>query len=341
MTPRKIVIRGPNWVGDAVLAVPAIKAVRRQFPDARITLMVRPWVAGLFRPPTFVDEVWTHPRPGRTAWIPTALETRRRDFDLALLLPNSFESAWTAFAGRVPVRIGYATDSRRWLLTHPVRRRREKVHQVDYYMALVRESFGIRELRPDIGLVATPEDRDRARRLLADNGIDPTAGILVVNPGAAFGSAKRWFEDRFADVADRLWERRHLTTVMVGSATERGIAARIRDAMSTPAAILSGDTDLETLRGVLSLASMVITNDSGPMHLAAALGVPTLAVFGSTDAEVTGPVGPRARLVRHEVSCSPCLLRECPIDHRCMKGVTVDQVSDAALEMLAAGTAPA
>lgn len=334
MTPAKIVIRGPNWVGDAVLSIPAMKAVRERFPAAEITLLVRPWVAGLFRSAPFVDDVWTRPKPGVTAWIHTAREMRRRGFDLALLLPNSFESAWTAFAGGVPARVGYATDTRRWLLNPPVPLPEGRPHQSEYYMRLVEDAFG-EVPRPDVRISASPDETAAARRLLSKHRVDADRGLLVLCPGAAFGSAKRWFGDRFAAVADRLAEERGLRVAIVGSAPERAIAERIQAELARPAAMLCGETDLETLLGVLSLASLVVTNDSGPMHMAAALGVPTVAVFGPTDADVTGPVGPRTRVVRRPVACSPCMLRECPIDHRCMDRVGVDAVVRAARQLTA------
>jgi heptosyltransferase-2 len=336
-TPDKIVIRGPNWIGDAILGVPAMKAVRERFPAARITLLVRPWVAGLFHSAPFIDEVWTRPRPGATEWIKTAREMRRRRFDIALMLPNSFESALTTYLGGVPDRVGYATDRRGWLLNRSVERPRKKMHQVDYYLNLVDVAFdspGRPDIAPDIAIAATEEELSGARRLLADSGIDATSGFLVVNPGAAFGSAKRWNEERFAAVADRLAGQTSLQVVMIGSESERPIAERIKLLMDESGVVLNGRTDLETLVGVLAQASLMITNDSGPMHMAAALGVRTVAIFGSTDAEVTSPVGPRTRVVHHEVSCSPCLLRECPIDHRCMDAVTVDEVSNAAMELM-------
>jgi heptosyltransferase-2 len=329
MEPHSIVIRGPNWVGDAVLSVPAIKAVRARFPHSKITLMVRPWVGGLFRSAPFIDEVWMRPRPRVRDWYPTVREIRQRGFDLALLLPNSFESALTVFAAGVPSRVGYVSDGRGFLLTQRVARPIEKRHQVAYYLDLIRSVFGVVE-EPTTELVASEAERDGARQLLKSEGLDPEAGLLVLNPGAAFGSAKRWHEDRFAQVADQIVEEFQLQTVVVGSASETPIARRIRDRMKHPAVALTGRTDLETLMGVLSLTSLMITNDSGPMHMGAALGIPTVAIFGSTDAEVTRPSGPRTHVVKHEVSCSPCLLRECPIDHRCMEAVTVDDVFEAA-----------
>ena len=314
------------------MSVPAMKAVRNRFPNAEITLLVRPWVAGLFHSAPFVDSVWSRPKPGLGEWIRTAREIRQRKFDMAVLFPNSFESALTVFAGGVPERTGYATDARGMLLTQSVTVPTGKRHQVAYYLDLVESLFGpVSE--PTLEITATEEERQAARALLRNASVDPTKGILIINPGAAFGSAKRWHEDRFARVADQLAEELKLQIVIVGSNSERSVGERVQNLIEQPAAVLSGQTDLETLVGLLAEASLVIMNDSGPMHIAAALGVPTVAVFGSTDAEVTSPVGRRTRVVRHQVECSPCLLRECPIDHRCMEAVTVDQVFEAAISL--------
>jgi heptosyltransferase-2 len=163
--------------------------------------------------------------------------------------------------------------------------------------------------------------------------VDESERYLVLNPGAAYGSAKRWGEDRFAETADLL-AAQGLRTVIVGSETERSIAERIRERMHQPAAVLNGKTSLETLIGILSQASLVVTNDSGPMHLAAALGVPTVAIFGPTDESVTSPCGPRTRIVREHVDCSPCMLRDCPIDHRCMTRVSAETVARAANDLM-------
>lgn len=331
MTPRKIVIRGPNWLGDAVLGVPAMKAVRERFPEATITLLIRNSVAGLFNSAPYIDELWT--RPGTTNWIQTAREMRRRRFDLALLLPNSFESALTVFLGGVRYRVGYATDARGWLLNRSVQLPPGKPHQLDYYLNLVDAAFGP-GTHPDVEITPTEEELVSARKLLINAGVDPSAKFLVVNPGAAFGSAKRWFEQRFAAVADRLAEEMNFQVLMIGSAGERLISENIQKLMKMPSHVLSGQTNLETLIGLLAQASVMVTNDSGPMHMAAALGVPTVAVFGPTDADVTSPVGPYTRLIRHDVECNPCLLRECPIDHRCMDRVTIDEVFDAVGELL-------
>jgi len=331
---RKILIRGPNWVGDSVLAIPAMKAVRARFPDAEITLLVRPWVAGLFSSAPFVDKVWSEEKPsGLGDWIRITRDMRNRRFDLALLLPNSFESALMMFLGRVPERVGYATDGRQWMLTNAVTADSSVGHQVNYYLNLAKVLSATAD-RPSIEIEATRQERESARTLLATEGIPHTSRFIVLNPGAAYGSAKRWHEDRFATVADRLAIELGVHVAIIGSEAERPTANQIRDRLKSTTAVLSGKTSLEMLIGVLAESSLMITNDSGPMHIAAALGVPTVAIFGSTDEKATGPYGPRTRIVKHAVDCSPCLLRECPIDHRCMNLVTVDDVCRAARELI-------
>jgi lipopolysaccharide heptosyltransferase II len=337
MQTEKILIRGPNWVGDAVLAIPAIKAVRERFSRAEITLLVRPWVAGLFTSAPFVDRVWSEEKPtGPAEWIRITRDIRVRKFDVALLLPNSFESALMIFLGGIPRRIGYATDARRWMLTNAIAPRRGRQHQVQYYLELVKSLSASVDV-PSIEVHATVEERRGARTLLNAEGIPCDRRFMVLNPGAAYGSAKRWHVDRFADVADTLAHELQLQVALIGSESEQPIAEQIRSRMKSPAAILTGRTSLETLIGVLAESSLMITNDSGPMHIAAALGVPTVAVFGSTDERVTGPWGPRTRIVKNPVECSPCLLRDCPIDHRCMNGVTVEDVCNAAKNLIGAG----
>ena len=330
----KILIRGPNWVGDAVLAIPAMKAIRARFPGAEITLLVRPWVAGLFSSAPYIDKVWTENKPKTlTSWIRITRDIRKREFDLSLLLPNSFESALMMFIGGVRHRVGYATDGRGWMLTDAVPKTTGRQHQMDYYLNLAKVVSAATD-RPSISIEATVSERDSARQLLAAQGIPSGAAFLVLNPGAAYGSAKRWHQDRFADVADNLASQLGLHVAIIGSEPERAIANQVCERMTRRPAVLNGKTSLETLIGVLAESSLMITNDSGPMHIAAALGIPTVAIFGPTDETNTGPSGPHTRIVKHTVECSPCLLRECPIDHRCMNAVTVEEVCRAAKELM-------
>ena len=330
----KILIRGPNWVGDAVLAIPAMRAVRERYPGAEITLLVRPWVAGLFSSARFIDNLWSESKPiTMRHWIRVTRDIRQRKFDVALLFPNSFESALMTFMGRVRQRIGYATDGRSWMLTSAVETAAEQRHQIYYYLDLAKTLSATAD-SPSIEIEATAPERTSARQLLAEEGIGRSARFLVLNPGAAYGSAKRWHQNRFADVADHLASDLGLKVAIIGSESEREIADRVRAQMRVGTALLNGRTSLETLIGVLAESSLMITNDSGPMHIAAALGIPTVAIFGSTDEKITGPCGPHTRVIKHPVECSPCLLRECPIDHRCMDAVTVDEVCRAAKELV-------
>lgn len=327
-------MRGPNWVGDAVLAIPAMKAVRERFPDAEITLLVRPWVAGIFKSAPFIDHLWSEPQPASFRdWLRITRTIRKNAYDLALLFPNSFESAIMMFLGRVPQRVGYATDGRRWLLTNRLRPSKAKRHQVHYYLDLA-AALSANIARPSIGISATSEEKAQAAKLLASQGIAAGRRYLVLNPGAAYGSAKRWGEEGFAAAGDALAAELDLDVVIVGSEMERSLAETIRKKMRSRVAVLNGRTSLETLIGVISDATLVLTNDSGPMHIAAALGVPTVAIFGATDDAVTGPIGSRTRVVREPVECSPCMLRECPIDHRCMTRVSAESVCHAAREVL-------
>jgi heptosyltransferase II len=334
MPLKKILMRAPNWVGDSVLAIPAMKAVRETFPEAEITLLARPWVAGVFKGAWFIDHLWSEPRPASMGdWIRITRGIRRNRFDLALLFPNSFESAAMVFLGRVPRRIGYATDGRRWLLTNSLKPGRTKRHQVHYYLDLA-GSLSAPVDKPSIEIEASAEDKAQAASLLVSEGIVEGRHFLVLNPGAAYGSAKRWREEGFAEAGDLLAEEFGLDVAIIGSELERSIAERIKQRMHSRVAVLNGKTSLETLIGVISKSSLVLTNDSGPMHIAAALGVPTVAVFGPTDDAVTGPYGPRTRVVKEPVECSPCLLRECPIDHRCMLRVSAAAVCRAARELI-------
>jgi len=327
-------MRGPNWVGDAVLAIPAIKAIRQKFPEAEITLLVRPWVAGVFTSAPFVDKVWSEPRPaGLGDWVRLARSIRKQRFDMAVLFPNSFESAAMIFLGRVPQRVGYATDGRSWMLTQSMKPSSEKRHQVHYYLDLA-SAVSAAVDHPSIEIQASSEERSQARKLLASVGIPQDRRFLVLNPGAAYGSAKRWGEDRFAEAGDALAAELGIDVVIIGSEKERSIAERVQGLMRNRVAVLNGKTSLETLIGVISESSLVLTNDSGPMHIAAALGVPTVAVFGPTDDVATGPYGLKTRIIRQPVDCSPCMLRDCPIDHRCMTRVSAEAVASAARELL-------
>jgi lipopolysaccharide heptosyltransferase II len=321
-----LVVRAPNWVGDAVLSLGAVRDLRRNFPGARLEMLARPWVAPLYEAVSEVDAV--RPSGGLRADV----RDLRGRFDAAVLLPNSFAAALAVRAAGIPERWGYATDGRGALLTRKARVPREVRgrSQVYYYRAMLAGIGLTVSATPDVRLSAPAAWMDRAAALLGGPG--PWIGL---NPGAFFGSAKRWVPERYAAAGERLARESGARIAIVGGAPERPLGEAIAAALSVPARVLCGETTLGELVGVLSRLRLLLTNDSGPMHLAAALGVPVVAVFGPTDWRETGPVGDRHRLVREPVPCSPCLLRECPIDHRCMRRVGVERVLGEARALLA------
>jgi heptosyltransferase II len=314
----KILIRATNWVGDAVMCLPALQAIRERFPDAHIAVLAKPWVADLYRHGNFVDEVIPFVEKWRTAW-----NLRSRGFDCAILLQNAFEAALLVRLAAIPNRIGYNRDGRGFLLTQavPVPKPGEiPRHERFYYLELLRRAGVIDNLPdtiPNIGM----------HRPSACGS--PTIGI---SPGAAYGSAKRWLPERFAEAAGRLAKERGANIALFGSKDERGLCEQVAGLLKgIPVTNYAGQTSLAEFIERAAGCELFLTNDSGAMHIASALGVPTVAIFGATDEIATGPIGPHARVVREPVECSPCLLRECPIDHRCMTRVTTDRVVQAAL----------
>jgi heptosyltransferase II len=341
--PASLMVRATNWLGDAVMTTPALAAVREGFPDARIVLLARPLVAELFRYHPDVDEVMVYERPGRhdgaIGRLRLAGELRLRRFDGALLFQNAFDAALIAFLGRIPERAGYPTDGRRILLTLPVPLTPGILerHEVEYYLCLL-EGLGIpRPVPAVLKLGVTEQEREAMATRLASLGIGRGAPIVTINPGATYGSAKRWYPDRFAAVADALSAEWGTAVVVIGSAAEAPLAGEIEAAMRNLPVNLAGKTTVRELMALLSLSSFLVTNDSGPMHIGAALGVPLVAIFGPTDWRRTSPWSPSAKVVRVEIDCSPCRRRVCDRGHECMLGVTPGMVVDAARQLLPGG----
>jgi len=327
---RRLLVRAPNWLGDVVLSLAAVRDLRRNFPDARIEVLARSWVAGLYGAVAEVDGIRT------SHGFLANVRSIRGVFDAVVLLPNSIRSALQAFVARIPERWGYATDGRRALLTRAVRVPAEVrgESQVYYYRAML-GGLGLEvSASADVSIRCPDAWAAYGARTLAEPG--PWVGL---NPGAAYGTAKRWLPARYAAVGDLLGRRLGARVAILGGAAEEPLGRAIAAAMRSRARVLCGDTTIPELVGVMSSLSLLVTNDSGPMHVAAALGVPLVAIFGPTDWEETAPRALRQRLVRQPVECAPCLLRECPIDHRCMTGVTVDRVVEEAQVLLAGGHA--
>lgn len=340
----RIVVRAPNWLGDAVMSLPALRALRARFPEAHLAVHARPWVAGLYSRESCVNEVLTYSaRPGVGDWAgrrKAARELAARDFEAALLLPNSFDSALVMWLAGIPRRIGYRRDLRGPLLTDPVpppRRGEIPPHQRHYYMELLRRAGLAPEYPPNGPILldgaerACEAGRERWQRL----GME--ASVIGVSPGAAYGGAKRWPPERFAEAAGHLAEETGWAVAVFGSGQERAAAEAVeRKLIARGARVLNlaGQTTLGEFIELAAACRVFLTNDSGAMHVASALGVPTVAIFGATDPGATGPAGPLARVVREPVACSPCLLRECPIDHRCMLGVSPEKVAHVAQELI-------
>ena len=325
----RVLIRAPNWLGDAVMALPAMAAVRRTFPRSAIGVAAPASVAPMFSEMTDVspDHVLTVNRATETA------DLRLGRYDLVILLPNSFRSAWVARRAQVPHRWGIAANARGWLLTRRVRPARTGRHQAARYLALM-EALGISATDdlPRIGV--TTVTRQRAAEQLARDGVDASAALVGIAPGAAYGHAKRWPPRRVAELVQRLGQR-DATCVLVGAASDRDAGREIESALPSSARVVNliGRTDLRLLAGLLERCQAFVSNDSGAMHLAAAVGVPVTAIFGPTDERVTAPLGNHDVII-HQVFCRPCMLRDCPIDHRCMKRISVDRVFESVVRRL-------
>ncbi len=333
--PRAVLVRAPNWVGDAILAVPALCALREAFPGAHLAVLAVPWVADVFRFVPAVDEIVLFDRKGRHRglrglWrLGRELATRR--FDVAITQPRSASSAILLGLTGIPTRVGYDGALQRPWLTHPVPfpgKGRPGIHERELHLELLRGT-GIPAPRSDPRLVTPAHVADAAARALEASGIAGKPYVAIA-PGAAFGGAKRWTATGFAAVADRAYRETGLEAVLLGSPGERPIARAVNAAARRAPVDLCGRIGLAEALAVIGGARLLVTNDSGLMHAGAALGVPLVAVFGPTDAEATGPVGPSTSVVSEPVACAPCFLRDCPIDHRCMERIAPERVWSAA-----------
>lgn len=422
VAPRSILVRGVNWLGDAVMTTPALQRLRERFPEASITLVTPEKLADLWQHHPGVDEVITF-RPGENVWRVASRirgwkfiwnaaqfergrlkgEQRNLDmavirsmqffsllgdfaqvpFDLALVLPNSPRSAFECWLARIPQRIGYVRPWRTWTLTralpqrpgHAEMRKKSKKeihdliarasppagssritdhaansHQIHEYLHLVASLGASAEPLPPRLQVTDAEVETARATLLPDicsrwpqmNASEPE--ILALNPGAAYGPAKRWPAERFAAVAREVCSHRPQTVwIVLGGPEDKACCEEIVRLASTRALDLSGTTTLRELMALLKLSRVLLTSDSGPMHVAAALGIPVVVPFGSTSFQLTGPglpEDPRHCLLTANAACSPCFLPECPIDFRCMTGISVGQVTQAIMALLAPKNLP-
>lgn len=344
MNFQKILVRATNWVGDAVMAVPALQALRERFPEAHISILARPWVAALYGRERFCDELILYEAPrgfrgfGQKRAVVSDLRTRA--FDCAILFQNAFEAAALVRLAGIPVRIGYDRHARGWLLTHPIAvpsPGETPPHQRFYYLELLKRAGLINGYSPDspIRLTRTRALIEAGRQRLNSAGMH--GAVIGVSPGAAYGGAKRWLPERFAEAAVEIARDRRAGVAIFGSKEEAAICRLVEQHVAQAGGQcvnFGGNTSLAEFIELAAACDLYLTNDSGPMHIASALGVPTVAIFGATDHEATGPTGAHSRVVREPVECSPCLLRECPIDHRCMTRVSAQRVAEAAASLV-------
>jgi heptosyltransferase II len=369
LQPRRILVRGVNWLGDAVMTTPALQRLRERFPEAHITLLTQDKLAPLWRQHPSLDNILSLP-PGESPWS-VARRLRAEAFDLALVLPNSPRSALETWLAGIPQRTGYARPWRNWFLTHPVAARSDhvemrkrpvreiqrlvrsvgaeahsprttehaprNVHHIHQYLHLVASLGASSEPLPPLLTVAPEELSAAAAKFQLER--EPAHGrpVFGLNPGAEYGPAKRWPLERFIAAAQEIQRRTNCLWLLLGGPSDVPAATALHSAIRNPqsAILLAGQTSLRELMALLKLCRVLLTNDTGPMHVAAALGTPVVVPFGSTSPELTGPGLPgqsRRFLLTSTAPCAPCFRRVCPIDFRCMTGIGVEAVVEAVLE---------
>jgi heptosyltransferase II len=334
--PERIMVREVNWLGDLVMSLPALRAIRRAWPQAHLAVLVRRELASFFDGAECVDEVIGFSIARGVAGLfdrrRVVTEIRARRFDLAVLFPNSFESAlWTAMA-RVPRRAGWIADARSALLTLKAAPTRGAMlqHQAHYWLEMVRATLGIEGDAGDFAIAASERNFARMREWLDARRRRANAPLVALAPAAAYGPAKEWPADHYARLIDFLTDRYGAECVLVGAPAERAKCESIATQSAAGAIVAAGETSIGELIALLQLAGRFIGNDSGAMHLAGALGLPAVAIFGSTNPQRTGPMGARTRIIWRHLGCSPCLARTCRFGHyNCLREIGHEEVAGA------------
>lgn len=332
----KIVVRAPNWIGDSILSLPCLESLYKNFPKAQIWIAAKEWVKDLFISHAFIEGVILLPDQADFRSLRNAAkEIKEFHFDIGLLLPNSFSSALLFYLAKIPQRWGYQRDGRRFFLTKGVALKNQEnpCHQVHYYLDLI-EGLGLQTHPPELKIYVTQEEKKRAEDILKALNVDFNKPLIIFNPGAAYGQSKRWPAQKFAELALLFQERKQATVILIGSADEHEVAESISSFMTKKPLNLVGKTDLRLLAGLLHHASLFVSNDTGPMHLANALRIPVVALFGPTLPSQTCPFQQPATIIKKEVACWPCSYRECPFDHRCMMKIEPTEVYEASQKFL-------
>lgn len=343
----KIIIKTPNWIGDTIMMTPAVARLRKVVADAHITALGPKGCIEVLKNNPSIDELWvSNEKEGLSAFLGVAKKIRKAKFDLGILMPNSFSSAMMFFLGRVKKRIGYDRDKRGFLLTEKIKMTRERgrMHQVDYYLELLNplENFPdyatweqiVKNDEKKMIYSIAPNEQTEALQYLKSKGVWENDFVAALNPGGFYGPSKRWLADRFAKVADYLTQKYEAKVFVLGSPAEGVIAEEIRKNAKRPVIDATQDMSLRLLGAFLERCSLMITNDSGSMHIGAAIGCPMVAIFGPTDPELTSPYSRKSIVLYKKAECAPCFLRECPIDHRCMTAIEVENVTRAIVQIL-------
>jgi heptosyltransferase-2 len=325
---RQVLVRTPNWVGDAIMSLPVLAGLKRLFPLAEMTVLAVPRVAPLFAAHPAVTEIVRYPA-GRGKW--QVLWEMRGRFDVALALPNSMESALGLWLVGMPSRVGYNTDGRSLFLKEAVSGRQHLtgLHTVFYFLGLLKALGGVATFTPP-ALYLDSEEVDHAAQFLAEVDLPGGGPWVGLSPGAAYGPAKRWPPERFAALGRTLQHELGARLVLLGGSADRPVAEQVKENLEEPVVDLVGRTSLRQALGMLSQLRLLVTNDSGLMHAAAALAVPLVSLFGSTDPAATGPFSSQATVIHHPWPCSPCFKRTCDVGYPCLNAISVDEVLAAA-----------
>ncbi len=337
-----IMIRAANWVGDAIMTTPVIRAVRKNYPLSKIFVLAKPWVIPVYENNPYIDEIITYDNSHRhtrgLGTIRLAMDLRPYRFDLAILMQNAFEAGLLAFLGGIKERVGYNTDARGFLLNRSIKMNPElkKGHLIDYYIGILKGAG----LEPDgrkLDLFLSKPDQEFAGQFLEKKGFDFKRPVIGINPGATGGTAKRWFPERYAELSRKLARNYNIKVLIFGGPKDVELGDYILKLSKGSCINIAGKTTLGQAFALIDRCSLFVTNDSGLMHAAAALNINQAAVIGSTDYIATAPSNENSRMVRVPVDCSPCLKDVCPTDHRCMDKISVDMVLETCESLLKNG----
>ena len=354
--PKKILVVQPSWVGDAVMATPTLRAIRDLYPQAHISYLMRRYVKPVYAGMPWADQLITYrtgktkAKAGKGQFFDLAARLHAGHFDLAILLPNSFKTALVCKMARIPRILGYERDGRSFLLTDrllPFKDKGKFVPSpiVKYYLGLA-HYLGSKHTDLTLRLFVTPGEQREASEVFARSGLDPelsrpagrgNAPLILLNPGAAFGAAKCWRPEYFAELADRFVDELGATVLLSAAPKERAIVEAIKRQMRhAPVDLSNKGMTLGSLKEIVRRCDLMVTNDTGPRHIAAAMDVPVVTVFGPTHPEWTEIYYAKERQVAVKVFCGPCQRKTCPLDHRCMTRVTPAMVFERSVELLPA-----